>query len=566
MRFLSPLCVLPLLAATASCRPEKDTKLPTVDLGYELHQAISYNDTTEVFKFSNIRYAQSPTGDLRFRAPLPPLTSRDQVRNGSEPRLCPQGVPVWQAKAFRPIGQYSNGKPFTLESWESDIKNSSVPEGDFNGVSSEDCLFLDVHVPRKIFKRASEKSKKKCDAPVLVWIHGGGYVFGSKNGVPTPGYDPVGLLKHAQQYDDGMIFVALNYRLGALGFLASPEVEADGALNAGLLDQRLALDWVQQNVHLFGGNPDRVTIMGESAGGGSALLQMTGSPNDTDIKAPFAQVIAQSPAIIPTAVAPESAHSDFLALLNVSTLSEARQVSSEAIIQANARQIGAAPPTTYTYGPVKDNKFVQDLPLELFKKGAFDKSVKVLAAHNALEGGFFFDANVETEDEFHAWLQRSIPGLTDSEREELENNIYPANFDLGLGYVDQGSRQMALWGEAVIDCNFLAINEAFEGNSYAYEFNVAPGLHIQDLTYTFNNPTSPAFKPKAQDILQTAITSFVINGTPVSKAGSCPEQFPHWGSDKTLVSINGDGIKISTNNVNETRCAWWQNALGKVHS
>lgn len=98
-------------------------------------------------------------------------------------------------------------------------------------------------------------------------IHGGGFTFGSKAGALSPGlYNPSGLLQHSQQQDGtGMIFVGLNYRLGAFGFLSGPEVESDGTQNVGLYDQRLALDWVQENIHLFGGSPKRVTVLGEYA-------------------------------------------------------------------------------------------------------------------------------------------------------------------------------------------------------------------------------------------------------------------------------------------------------------
>jgi carboxylesterase type B len=194
---------------------------------------------------------------------------------------------------------------------------------------------------------------------------------------------------------------------------------------------------------------------------------MLGSPNDTSIKAPFSQVIAQSPAIVPTVKAPKSAYDDFLLVLNVSTLSEARKLPSDAIIRGNARQIGAAPPTTYIHGPVLDGKVIPDLPHVLLKKGAFDHSVKVVAAHNSFEGSFFFNPEVKSENDFMAWLRISVPGLTDLQRETLATSIYPPTFGNGVGYVDQSSRQMSFWGEAIIDCTFLAINEALGGASYA---------------------------------------------------------------------------------------------------
>ncbi|CAI6094443.1 unnamed protein product [Clonostachys chloroleuca] len=550
MHFNSLISISMLLASVSHASPTRTSKLPVVDLGYERHEAISYNSSTEVYQFSNIRYAQPPIGDLRFRAPRPPLTNRNEIQNGSQPRTCPQGVAGWQARAFGPIGAFTNGKPFTLEAWEQEIQDSSIPPIDFNKATSEDCLFLDVHVPKRIFKN-------KCGAPVLVWIHGGGYAFGSKNGSPTPGFVPSGLLEHAKEFSDkGMIFVGLNYRLGALGFLSGREVEQDGDLNAGLLDQRLALQWVQDNIHLFGGSRDKVTVMGESAGGGSVLLHMTGPSNSTNIKAPFAQAIVQSPALVSNLQVPESGYADFLSQLNVSSLADARKLSSEAIIRGNAAHLASAPDTTYIHTPVRDSKTAPDTLYQSFKNGAFDKSVRLLAAHNSFEGSFFFDPKVKTEEQLDSWIQNSLPGYTKNDREHLVKDLYP--FNLSLGVVAQGSSQRAIWGDAIFDCTFLTAHEAFGGNSYAYLFDVSPGFHTQDLKYTFNDPATPAFRPIAQDILQRAIASFTINGEPVTKSNGTYEAFPTWGSEKSLIRINGDGFSVGTNVVNETRCAWWQ--------
>ncbi|KAL9619834.1 MAG: hypothetical protein Q9160_005574 [Pyrenula sp. 1 TL-2023] len=480
-------------------------------------------------------------------------------------RTCPQGVPVWQAKAFGPIGRFSNGQPFTLAAWEASIANSSSSISDFNAIggASEDCLFLDVYVPRDVLQKSHTDSKKREGASILVWIHGGGYVLGSKRGLPTPNSDPVGLLGYGQQEDsNAMIFVALNYRLGAPGFLAGPEVQKDGSLNAGLLDQRLALEWIQQNIHLFGGSADRVTVMGESAGGGSALLQTTAYGGSKG-PAPFQQVIAQSPAIIPTYAQPPSTFHDFLSLLNVTTLIEARTLPSQSIISANARQIQFSPPNSYIYGPVLDNSFVPaPLSLSLQRHGPFSKSIKILSARNLFEGAFFFDPNVKTDADFRAWIPKSIPGLSDKAPEYLTTTLYPPLFDGSQGYTDQSSRQMALWGEAVIDCTAVLASNAFEtSDSYAYDFAVPPALHTQDLSYTFNPPSSPiALYPKAQKAMQQAITSFTAGGVPLIKEdGGQSRPFPRWDGDERgrVVRITGEGAEIGERVVDGGRCEWW---------
>lgn len=264
-----------------------------------------------------------------------------------------------------------------------------------------------------------------------------------------------------------MIFISLNYRLGAFGFLAGPEVRANGNENAGLLDQRFALEWIQNNVHLFGGNPDKVTVMGESAGGGSIMLHMLAYQGK---KAPFAQAIIQSPASLLSAAAPPSAYSDFLSLLNVTTLAEARQLPSSALVLANQEQCRTAPANTYIHIPVQDPTTAAVEPLKGFKKGAFAKSpINLLAAHNSREGAFFFDPTARTEADFLRWVKSSFAGLSTAEITNLAAAVYPPVYDESQGYVDVYSRMMRVWAEAIFDCNFLYASEAFGGRSFACE-------------------------------------------------------------------------------------------------
>ncbi|KAJ4034265.1 hypothetical protein NW756_014005 [Fusarium oxysporum] len=207
-------------------------------------------------------------------------------------------------------------------------------------------------------------------------------------------------MKHSKHFERGVIILAaLNYRLGARGFLTGSDVENDGGLNAGLLDQRLALTWVQDNICLFGGSHGKVTIMEESAGGGSVLFHMLNAGNQ-GTKAPFAQAIIESSALFPTVAPPKSAYSGFLEALKLTNLAETCKASSEAVIAANARQIGTAPAATYTHGTVHDCRLSPDNPYALFKAGQFNKSVKVLAADNSFKGEFFFDADHSSNETF----------------------------------------------------------------------------------------------------------------------------------------------------------------------
>ena len=145
---------------------------------------------------------------------------------------------------------------------------------------------------------------------------------------------------------------AKNPQLGAFGWLGGPTFQANATANAGLYDQRLALEWIQTNIHLFGGDPHQVTVMGESAGGGSILLQITafGGSQPT----PFKQAIIQSPVISTdiTTQQSEQALEIFLQILNVSTIEQARQLPSDTLISANSKFIGESPYGNFILDPV----------------------------------------------------------------------------------------------------------------------------------------------------------------------------------------------------------------------
>lgn len=122
---------------------------------------------------------------------------------------------------------------------------------------SEDCLFLSVFSP-----------PNARNLPVLFYIHGGGYGLGNAN---------QSLAEIIRANNDGFVAVGIQYRLGAFGYLSSSEVDEFGVVNAGIKDQTMALKWVQKYIHHFGGDPNKVTLAGESAGAGSAMLQALGN-------------------------------------------------------------------------------------------------------------------------------------------------------------------------------------------------------------------------------------------------------------------------------------------------
>ena len=217
------------------------------------------------YNFSNIRYAAPPVGNLRFKAPSEPETNRTSIDQGTVGRMCPQSIGQWTLESLEFVANYTQGLPFDPSLYTAPINVTELP---MDPRVTEDCLFLDVVVSQKAFESANDG----LGAPVMLWIHGGGYTVGSKNyyGIPA------GILARSEQFDSrGVVFVAINYRLGAFGFSAGSTIQSDGVSNAGLLDQRFALDWVQKHISKFGGDPKRVTVIGESAGGGSIMHQIT---------------------------------------------------------------------------------------------------------------------------------------------------------------------------------------------------------------------------------------------------------------------------------------------------
>ncbi|KAJ6126554.1 hypothetical protein N7523_002166 [Penicillium sp. IBT 18751x] len=538
-------------------------QLPIVDLGYERHQAISFNNTHGLYNFSNIRYAAPPLGDLRFRAPVWPEQNRTQVQDGSVGRLCPQGLPLWE-EDIEPAFLLSlvEGTSFNLST---NVSSYPYIPQKMDPRTTEDCLFLDVIVPKKIFDRAQNKTfvPRKALAPVLVWIYGGGYTEGDKSA-----YNPSGLIQESTG-GDGILFVAMNYRLGAFGWLAGESLTSNGTANAALHDQRFALDWVYKNIHLFGGDPKRVTVMGESAGGGSIMHQITAYGGNAG-PSPFQQAILQSPGWVPVPnkTQPEQTLQQFLGILNVSTIEEARQMSSEKLIVANAYQIATqADWGEFVYGPVVDGTFVPALPGQLLLEGNFDRNLNIMVGHNADEGLVFTSPDARNSTWLATFLAQYYPNIRPNVTEYVTNVLYPAKYDGSYGYTTPLERAAFLISELIFVCNTDYINRAYHGHTYAYEFSIPPAVHGQDVLYTFYNNGSSALSSSLEglsvsnvtvaEIMQEYFTSFVETGTPRSATGPT---FPPHGERGQLMNFGNTTVQPMRDTSNNPRCRFWQTA------
>ncbi|WNO53755.1 carboxylesterase/lipase family protein [Stakelama saccharophila] len=473
---LAGLC---LVAAPAVAAPGNDVR-PVVRTEAGSVAGVVEADSG-VAAFKGIPYAAPPVGELRWRAPEPAPAwqgVRDGARFGHACLQPPQS----------PIGLYSGGM----------------------ATPSEDCLTLNIWAP-----------KNARGLPVMVWIHGGALVGGSSS---EPMYDGTKLAQRE------ILVVSINYRLGLLGFLAHPALSAESPRhlsgNYGLLDQIAALHWVHDNIQAFGGDPDRVTIAGESAGGLSAIALLA---------SPLARGLFEG-AIIESGYMPsyralheavrgqpsgEAAGSALAEAAEISTAEELRAADPKALFKA-----GLA--TGWQPEPLIDG-FVLDRQLaETFARGEQAK-VPVLAGFNEGEIRslpFLMPDAPATRQEYLGDVRRRF-----GERASAFLAVYPGN--------DPKADVMAsirdgLYGWAA---QYLARQQTAAGEpAYLYYFrhstpaqrerNLA-AFHASELPYVFgqvgaaarlgpNWPRPPLTDQEAQlsDAMMGYWASFVRDGEP----------------------------------------------------
>ena len=291
-----------------------------------------------VASWLGIPYAKPPVGERRFKAP--------EYVDACD-RIC-------EAKYFGKGAFGSLGYPDCIQKLE-----------------SEDCLYLNI------WANTDDKTEKK---PVMVWIHGGAYVIGSGSQVSYSGANLV------QAHSD-IIMVNINYRLNMYGFMdfsSVPGGENFGTAPCnGLLDQAMALRWVHENIAAFGGDPDNVTIFGQSAGGGSvSILSVMKEANRY-----FQKVIAQSGSTtLAFPVDCEAAQGKTKALLEYTgckTMDDIMALSEEELQKAYLEAVGQ-----FTSCPYYGTEVLPEAPIELYKKG-YAKHISIMAGSTADEARLF---------------------------------------------------------------------------------------------------------------------------------------------------------------------------------
>ncbi|RYP28602.1 hypothetical protein DL767_007143 [Monosporascus sp. MG133] len=524
--------------------------LPIVDLGYSVHKA-SYSVTGDYYAFSNIRYADPPE---RFSKPVPPTNIDREVNDGTTIRTCPQAYPWWLIEQLAP--QYG----LTPTEFEAFVYSSPM---------FEDCLFLDVFVPKSIFDEASRDSSKRARAngvaAVIIWIYGGGFDMGSKD---QDIFNPSGLISRSQTGDQqGVLFVKFNYRLGLFGWMAAGHGVTP---NVGLWDQRLALDWVQQNIHLFGGDPSRVTVMGESAGGASIMHHLTAYGGEQG-PAPFQSAIPQSPGF---ALATDREKPYELALafaseitgITISSAQQLRSLRSQDLMRVNQMVVNTSYFGSWTFNPVPDGDYVPDIPGVLLANGRFDHEITVMPGHNMAEAlGYTLD-DIRNNEDLVERLKVFIFGVTDAAAEHIVTEVYPDDLSGGHGYTTQGGRWQLIVEEAVFTCNTRYLATAYGNETFSYLFAYPPGIHMQDVPFTFFNGdgTPPNVPGTIVDSavavpMQRYFTRFAQKGDP--NRGSDLPEWPRYGDDAALLTFGADAITLTSPDptANE-RCDYWQSA------
>ena len=427
--------------------------------------------------YRGVPYAAPPVGELRWKAPQPPAKWQG-VREATK-----DAAPCIQ----------SNGA----------ISYLPAP--------SENCLYLNIWTP---VKSASER------LPVLMWIHGGGF---------TAGAAAERLFGGAHLAKRGVVFVSVEYRLGAIGFLAHPGLSAENSNhvsgNYGLLDMISALQWIQKNIAAFGGDPHRVTIQGESAGA-SAVSQLCASPL---AKGLFQGAIAESGASFgpvgayrgsgesmqPLANA-EQAGKSWAEAQGAGTVADLRRLPAEKILAASLGQRGLT-------APVMDGWVIRDDQYKLYQAGRYN-DVPILIGYNSDEGATF--AQFKTPEEYVKSVRARYGPFADKLLA-----LYPA----GEGGVAKTARDLqrdtgfgwGMWTWARLQ------TQTGKSKVFVYHFDQHPdypagspkagfgAAHATEIAYVFENFGLPPMNTEASaedqalsDVMSSYWTNFAKRGDP----------------------------------------------------
>jgi len=455
------------------CMKAAEPGIVKTDAGY-----LSGTQENGTWVYRGIPFAAPPTGDLRWRPPAP--------------------VRPWEGVKVAKVYGDSCPQP----------SSPDPSSGDIPAAMSEDCLYLNVWTP-------AETAGGKL--PVIVFIHGGAFGQGSGS---LPLYSGAALAKK------GVIVVTTNYRLGALGFLAHPELDnespADISGNYGLLDQRAALDWVQENIGGFGGDPSRVTVYGESAGATSILIHMV-SPGSRGL---YSQAIVSSApiwtngttlSIVSTKADAERWGTEYAKSLGYSgpdAIRQMRNLSAMELVNATPWPSSSFQLTsTLRFKPTIDGVIIPDAPDTLFRLGRENPVPLIIGTNN--DEGTLLAANASmTVPEYEKFIRNRFGTGADAVLEK-----YPAG---STGEVQLRLERIMTDYDFAPAAKLVAGSNAASQSTYLYRFTYAlPGqpngvFHGSELFFVFR---PAAMKPDPEslavsDTMMDLWTRFVKTGDP----------------------------------------------------
>jgi para-nitrobenzyl esterase len=379
-----------LLLSSAMFAQLTNTSAPTVKT---VNGMLEGTNESGITSFKGVPFGAPPVGNLRWREPQP-VQNWTGVRKATKFGPRAMQLPIFGDMSFR---------------------SDSV---------SEDCLYLNVWTPAK---------KGDEHLPVLVYFYGGGFLAGDGSELR---YDGESLARK------GLVTVTVNYRLGAFGFFAHPELTKESPNHAsgnyGLLDQAAALKWVQQNISAFGGDPKKITIAGESAGSFSVSAQMA-SPLSKNI---IAGAIGESGSLLgsmPTATLADAEKSgtSFAADVKANSLAELRAMPADQLLKATASAgFGKFPVCV-------DGYFFPKSPLAIFEAGE-QAHVPLLVGWNSEEMNYrmVLGQNPPTKENYTSAVQKMMgdkaPALLNaynpSSDEEVEQTATALASDMFIGF------------------------------------------------------------------------------------------------------------------------------------
>ncbi|RDW59730.1 carboxylic ester hydrolase-30 [Coleophoma cylindrospora] len=533
LAFFLPLLLPSLPVALAA--PQIRAAAPTVTIAYP--QATIIGNTGIIETFPGVPFAQPPVGSLRLKPPQAITAALGTISATANKQACPQFVfstVLNDAIPTSAIGQLVDTPLFQT------ILNAG-----------EDCLYLNIHRP--VGTTAS------ANLPVLFWIFGGGFEIGW-----NAMYDGQGWVEQSIAEGKPIIVVSVNYRVGGFGFLPGAEVLADGSANLGLLDQRLGLEWVADNIAAFGGDPDKVTIWGESAGAISVLDQMALYDGDYTYKGKplFRAGIMNSGSIVPAdpvdGAKGQKVYDTVVAAAGCSastdTLGCLRTVDYETLLNATNSVPGLLSYSSIalSYLPRPDGTALTASPEVLVQEGKYAK-VPFIIGDQEDEGTIFalFQSNITTIAElvtylseyfFHDATTASIEALV-ATYPDVTNDGSPFRTGILNNWYPQYKRLAAILGDLTFTLSrraFLSVAATVNPtvptwsylSSYDYGTAVLGTFHGSDLLQQFFG----IYPDYASASTYAYYLNFVHTMDPNNGTTSFPK-WPQWSTNNELMNF-----------------------------